>query len=148
MKAYSVMLFLVCINISVYVLAFSDVFPVSGYPEGYTGPTSLTNLFKIENVDLTKIFVAGTGTILLGLAALLTKQYVFASVAILIWIIGIFLTPIGWVITGFPLLTKSIAEMAGAPSEVALMFQTVTSAFYAFIFFVFIMEIAGQRQIT
>ena len=146
MKATNIMLFLISINVSVYILIFSGAW-AGQYPQSYASPTEMTSIFTIQNIDLTKILVASIGGILGGIIILFTRQYIFATIALLIWVICVLLTPIGWVISAFPLTIRSLILMSGAPVAIADMFQIVTSVFYAFIFFMFILEIAGQRQI-
>lgn len=144
MKAYSVMLFLIAINISVYILIVSGAW-AGQYPEGYASPEAMSDIFKLQNVDLTQIIMIGIGGLLGGILALVTRQFVFASVALLIWVVCVLFTPIGWIITAFPLTVKSLALMSGAPTAIADITEVVLSAFYVFIFFMFILEIASQR---
>ena len=148
MKPYSIIIFMICLNISCYLLVEMEVFSVSSYPEGYTGPETIMETFKFGEISLTDIFLLGTGGILAGIMMLITRQYVFASIALVIWVIGIVLKPVGWVIVGFPLMVNSLLLMSGVSSTLATALQLTISAFYFFIFFIFIIEIASQRQLT
>jgi len=145
MKAYSVMLFFICLNLSIYVLGVAEVWP-SQFPEGYTAPWDITPMFSIENISLTQIGLGTIGIFAGGVLAFITRQYVFASMAVLFWIVGVFLTPIGWVITGFPLLSKGIAEGLGIISPISDIIQYTISVAYVLVFFAFILEIVGQRR--
>ena len=147
MKAYSVFVFLICLNISIYILGASNTLGVQ-YPKGYTNPESIPDLFKIENLNLTDIFLLSGATIFTGLLMLFTKQYFWASVALLLWVVAILFKPIGWVVTGFPLMVGSVMEGVGVPTATALTFQVALTAFYVFIMFMFLVEILTQRQIT
>lgn len=85
-------------------------------------------------------FVAG-GTIT-GIISLITKQYVFASVALLLWVIGIMLNIAGSFVANLPLILGFII-----PSELWFI-STSLEALVGVILFVFFVEIATQRQIT
>jgi len=62
--------------------------------------------------------------------------------AILIWAIGIILPIVQWLLGGLPIMMAALL-----PAEVAC-FSLVAGAFFAAAFFMFILEIAGGRQIT
>jgi hypothetical protein len=129
------MLFYICLNIAAYILNASGALMVS--QELYINPLDISNRFSLTIfVGLT---VAGGLT---GIIALITRQYVFASVALVIWAVGL-LVPIGqWFLLGVPIIMNAIV-----PSELSYLTYAV-SAFMAFIFFMFMMEILTQRQIT
>jgi len=105
--------------------------------ELYISPFDVQNQFS-----LTLFGALGVGGAILGLASLLTRQYVYAAGALLIWVIGIFL-PIGqWFLVGTPIILAALL-----PAEISYITHVVT-AFFAFTLFMFLAEIAGQRQIT
>jgi len=135
MRAYSIMIFIVCLNMSAFIINQSGAFPES--QQLYISPTDVTNQFS-----LTVFAALGVGGAIFGLAALLTRQYVYAAGALLIWIIGVFL-PIGqWFLIGAPVMLAALL-----PSEVTYLSQVVT-AFIALALFMFLAEIASQRQVT
>ena len=135
MKAYSLMMFVVCLNMSAFILNQSGAMASS--QELYISPFDLSNQFS-----LTVFGALGVGGAILGLASLLTRQYVYAAGALLIWIVGVFL-PIGqWFLLGAPLMLGAIL-----PPEVSYLTHVVT-AFFALVLFMFLAEIVGQRQIT
>ena len=135
MKAYSLMMFVVCLNMSAFILSQSGAMTSS--QELYISPFDLSNQFS-----LTVFGALGVGGTILGLASLLTRQYVYAAGALLIWIVGVFL-PIGqWFLLGAPIMLGAIL-----PPEVGYLTHVVT-AFFALILFMFLAEIVGQRQIT
>ena len=135
MRAYSLMIFVVCLNMSAFILSQSGAMTSS--QELYISPFDVQNQFSLG------LFGAlGVGGAILGLASLLTRQYVYAAGALLIWVIGIFL-PIGqWILLGTPIILAALL-----PTEVAYISHVVT-AFFALVLFMFLAEIVGQRQIT
>jgi len=120
---------------SAFILSQSGAMTSS--QELYISPFDVQNQFSLG------LFGAlGVGGAILGLASLLTRQYVYAAGALLIWVIGIFL-PIGqWILLGTPIILGALL-----PTEVAYISHVVT-AFFALILFMFLAEIVGQRQIT
>jgi len=135
LKAYSLILFVVCLNLSAFVINQSGVMMHS--QALYISPFDIQNQFS-----LTIFGALGVGGSILGLAALLTRQYVYAGGALLIWIIGIFL-PIGqWILFGTPLILSVLL-----PPEIAYVSHVVT-AFIALILFMFLAEVVSQRYIT
>jgi len=135
MRTYSLMLFIICLNLSAFVLHQSQALTTS--QELYISPFDVTNKFS-----LTLFGALGVGGAILGLASLLTRQYVYAAGALLIWVIGIFL-PIGqWLLVGTPLILAALL-----PPEISYISHVVT-AFFAFALFMFLGEIVSQRQLT
>ena len=129
------MMFVVCLNMSAFILSQSGAMTSS--QELYISPFDLSNQFS-----LTVFGALGVGGAILGLASLLTRQYVYAAGALLIWIVGVFL-PIGqWFLLGAPIILGAIL-----PPEVSYLTHVVT-AFFALVLFMFLAEIVGQRQIT
>ena len=129
------MIFVVCLNMSAFIINESGALVQS--QTLYISPFDVQNQFSLG------LFGAlGVGGAILGLASLLTRQYVYAAGALLIWIIGIFL-PIGqWLLLGTPIILAALL-----PAEVAYISHVVT-AFFALVLFMFLAEIVGQRQIT
>jgi len=120
---------------SAFILSQSGAMTSS--QELYISPFDLSNQFS-----LTVFGALGVGGAILGLASLLTRQYVYAAGALLIWIVGVFL-PIGqWFLLGAPIMLGAIL-----PPEVGYLTHVVT-AFFALVLFMFLAEIVGQRQIT
>jgi len=105
--------------------------------ELYVSPFDVSNQFSLAVFGITAI---GGG--ILGLIGLLTRQYTFASGAILIWVIGLMLPVTQWFLAGVPMILGVLL-----PTEISYL-TYVVSAFFAFILFMFMAEIATQRQIT
>jgi len=135
------MLFVVCLNMSAFILSQSGAMTSS--QELYINPLDIYNPeTQTGQFSLVLFGALGVGGAILGLASLLTRQYVYAAGALLIWVIGIFL-PIGqWLLLGTPIILAALL-----PAEVAYISHVVT-AFFALVLFMFLAEIVGQRQIT
>lgn len=135
MRAYSLMMFIICLNMSAFIISQSGSLTES--QELYINPFDIQNQFS-----LTLFGALGVGGAILGLASLLTRQYVYAAGALLIWVIGIFL-PIGqWFLVGTPIILSVLL-----PPEISYITHVIT-AFFAFTLFMFFAEIVSQRQIT
>jgi hypothetical protein len=109
----------------------------------WIGPLDLFN--PATNMGVFSLVVFGAlagGGVLMGLAALITRQYVYAAGAILIWVVGI-LSGIGaWLLAGVPIMLNALL-----PVEVQWVSYVVV-AFFALSFFMFLVEVASQRYIT
>lgn len=135
MKVYGFLLFYICLNLAAFIINVSGALPVS--QELYINPFDISNKFSLT--IFLGVTVAGG---LAGVIALITRQYVYASVALIIWVIGLFV-PIGqWFLLGVPIMLNSIL-----PVELSYIIHVIT-AFCTFIFFMFMVEIVTQRQLT
>jgi len=137
MKAYSVILFILCLNIAAWLLVQSETLPVG--QELYYSPTDLSTIFSIDAFTIEALAIGGG---LAGIIAWLTKQYVFASLALVIWVISIMFNIGKGLLLGVPIMLATLL-----PEELIYLSQAVT-ALFAFILFMFFIEIASQRQIT
>jgi len=118
-----------------FIINQSGAFATS--QELYINPFDISNQFSL--VIFTAISAGGG---ILGLIAVYTRQYTFAAGMLLLWVVGL-LAPIAqWFLIGAPIILAAIL-----PSEISYI-SYVVSAFFAFIFFMFMIEIASQRQIT
>ncbi len=128
------MAFYVCCNLAAFVLHASGLYPTGS--ELYANATDITSTFSLS------IFVGlGIGGGLLGIIALLTKQASYASFALLIWAVGIFLPIAQWFIAGVP-----IALALMLPSELWFI-ASVIEAMCIMLFFIFFLGIVTQRHI-
>jgi len=118
-----------------FIINQSGAFATS--QELYINPLDVSNQFS-----LTVFGGLLAGGAIIGIIALITRQYVYASIALVVWVIGLILPIAQWFLLGTPIILAAIL-----PSEISYL-STVVSAFFAFIFFMFMIEIASQRQIT
>ena len=135
MRTYSLMVFYLCLNMAAYIINQSGAFIESQLL--YINPFDVSNQFS-----LTVFGGLLAGGAIIGVIALITRQYVYASVALVIWVIGLLLPVAQWFLLGTPIILAALL-----PSEISYL-TYVVSAFFAFIFFMFMIEIASQRQIT
>lgn len=135
MKAYSLFVFVICLNLAAFVINESQATVTNTLL--YINPFDVTNQFS-----LTIFGALGVGGALIGIAALLTRQYVYAAGALLIWVIGIMLPISQWILIGAPIIMSAIL-----PSEISYL-TYIVSAFFTLTLFFFLIEIATQRQIT
>ena len=150
-KFTSFLLFIVCCNLSLYVLNASGAYPPPVSPRGYKSadPTSneFTGMFMIQNLDLTNpgTWVAVGGGIISVLSGVLIGNMFVGMVVALIWVMGCFLTPMVWFLTGVPLFSYDIAVGLGASPVIAGIVQSLITVAFLFVTFMFIMDLFSQR---
>lgn len=135
MRAFSLMFGYICINLAASFWALSGAIPAA--QQLYVSPTDITNTFT-----LTLFFSVGVTGGLMAIIGIMTRQYVFATGALLIWIIGILLPIVQWVILGLPFVLSAIL-----PSELSWI-SGIIGAFFAVTLFMFMAELAAGRQVT
>lgn len=135
MRAYSLLLFYLCLNLAAFILVSTDIIPVGDWIE-HT-PTDISAMFSLTTFSA---LVAG-GTIG-GLVALLTRQYALSAGLILVWCVGILYEPISWVLIGVPKILNAIL-----PAELSVL-GTVVGVLTSVVFFMFFIEVLGGRTIT
>lgn len=126
---------MLCLNLAAWSLNMAGVFPITR--DLWLNPTDITNQFS-----LTMFAVLGVGGTIIGILGAIFRQYTYAAGAILIWVIGIILPIAQWLLGGLPIM------MAALLPEAVAWFGYVVAAFFAAAFFMFILEIAGGRQLT
>jgi hypothetical protein len=77
-----------------------------------------------------------------GLIWFLTRQTGYVFGALLIWVMSVLVTPLGWAVRGMSVFADVVL-----PSELWYVKSGIDAIVY-FLFFMFIIEIASQRQIT
>lgn len=135
MKTYSLMLFIVSLNLAAFIIQQSGA--IMGSKPLYISPFDVTNKFSLATIMAALL---GGGAI--TLVALLFRPGIYAVGALLVWVV-LTLTPIAqWFLIGTPIILTAIL-----PIELAYL-SAVISAFFAIAFFMFLIEIVSQRQIT
>lgn len=135
-KMYSFLFFFICLNVAAFIINEAAFLPES--EELAVTPTDVMATFTWENLLLS----LGVGGAIAGIVALLTRQYVYAVGALIIWAIGSLTPVIQWFFIGVPLLLNSVL-----PSEISFI-GSVVQGLFAVVFFMFIIELTAQRQIT
>lgn len=135
MKTYSVMVFLISMNLAAFIIQQSGA--IVGSQSLWIDPTNIQDKFS-----LTIITAALLGGGAITLVAVLFRPGIYAVGALLVWVI-LALAPIAqWFLLGTPLMLTAIL-----PAELSYL-SYVVSAFFAVMFFMFLVEIMSQRQIT
>lgn len=139
MRAYSLILFFLCLNLAGYIvsqLVSADVIMGSSEVMPYSSGGILTQF------NLTVFATIGVGAGIAGIVAIITKQYVFASVVTVIWVVGLLFNVGNWILNGFPTMMGILL-----PPELSFM-QVVFTAIVTFIFFFLLAETLGGKQMT
>lgn len=145
MRLYSILLFFICLNLSGYAistLVTAEVLVANKEVMPY-GSTEILSQFDIYT------FTAwGIGAGIAGLIGLITKQYVFAAGATLIWTLGIMFNVSNWILNGFP---RMIGILIGGSPELApfsLLVQSILTTMLTFYLFFFLAEILSQKPMV
>jgi hypothetical protein len=117
-----------------FVLNQANIFPST--TQTLYSPTSITNIF-----NLTTFSILASGGIGIGILAIITKAYTYASLIAIIWAVGIFIPILSDFLLAFPRFMNAILP-------VELQYLTlVFSAYAAMMFFMFIMQLVTQRSV-
>lgn len=138
-KAWSFVFGYFCINAAIWTLATLSILTLTRAP--VHDPTAIQNLFSLD------IFTAITGVVggaVIGILALMTRSYALSTGVLLLWIVGIILTPVRDIFVGLPVLLNAI--FADAPVVGTVVSQVIV-AFGALMLFIFIVEILAGRDI-
>jgi len=135
MKTYSLMFFIVCMNLAAFIIQQSEA--IMGSQPLWINPFDIQNKFS-----LTIITAALLGGGAITIITMLFRPGIYAVGALLVWVV-ITLTPIAqWFLIGTPIILAALL-----PTELSFL-TGVISAFFAISFFMFLIEIISQRQIT
>lgn len=144
MKARSVIVFFMSLNMAAYILG---LLAASGTITGLDvlgAPTftaqEITDKFNIVTFSAQNIAIGVVGAGIVGLIGWITKQGVYAIYAAVIWLVGIFLNIFQFVLTGLSALVGILL-----PPEVAFM-GGVIYAFVMITFFYALSSMVGQRS--
>ena len=136
MKMYSMFFFVICLNISAFIIAQSSM--SSAGQELVWSPEQMAAVFNWQSFAVS-LGIAGSVT---GLLMVLTKQFMYASLALILWAISMLWKPLEWFVAGVPLMLNVLL-----PTELWYI-SAVIEGVFAMIFFFFIIEVATQRRIT
>jgi hypothetical protein len=141
MKLWTLLVFFISLNASGYVIAN---LVTAGVLVGNTAvmPYSMNDITVA--FDPVKVFSAAAGIGIAGLFGLITRQGIYAITAALIWVVGIFLNVVSWMLWGFPLMLNVL--LAGTGLEVIV--PAVVGAFLPAFFFFSLAGILSQREFT
>jgi len=143
MKFYTLLVFFISLNASGYII--SNLVYYSVLPQGILlgqMPYSMTDISL--TFDPVKVFSAAAGIGIAGLFGLITRQGIYAITAALIWVVGIFLNVVSWMLFGFPLMLNVI--LSGTGLEIIV--PAIAGAFLPAFFFFSLAGILSQRDFT
>lgn len=146
MKAWHLILFFICLNLSGYVIAnlmADDIIASSDKMEMPYTIEEIQNQFSPFSFSVTNIALGVLGAGIAGLIGLLLKQGTFAIYAVVIWLVGTFLNIASWVIFGFPKFMVFLLAGTGL-DYLSYVFTTLLYLF----FFWFLAETLAQRPLT
>lgn len=141
MKLWTLLVFFISLNASGYIIAN---LVTAGVLVGNTSvmPYSMNDISVA--FDPVKVFSAAAGIGIAGLFGLITRQGIYAITAALIWVVGIFLNVVSWMLWGFPLMLNVL--LAGTGLEVIV--PAIAGAFLPAFFFFSLAGILSQREFT
>jgi len=143
MKIYTLILFFLAFNAAGYIIANLVGLGV------LTGNTSVmpytldqvNSQFSLFTFSTQNVAYGIVGAGIAGLVGWLTKQGMFAVIAALIWVVGVFLNIFNWILNGFPVMLNILLTGTG------LEFMAyVAESFVLVFFFFFLASILSQRQ--
>jgi len=141
MKGYSLMFFIICLNVAAFIINESGAIVESKElylsPLDIYDPTTGTGKFGLT---LFFVLLAGAGAI--GIIGIIFQQNIFAIGALLVWVLGGLTPIIQWFLLGTPIILAQLL-----PGELSYL-SVAIGAFFAVAFFMFLMEIVSQRQVT
>ncbi len=143
MRLYSVLLFYVCLNLAgfaISTLVVGNVLaPNAVYGEMPYGSTEILAQFNLATFTT---IAAGAG--IAGLIGLITKQYVFATGAALIWVLGCMFNVGQWLLNGFPRMIGILLNGTG----IDVMISTILTTILTFYLFFFFAELLSQKPMV
>jgi hypothetical protein len=129
LKAWSIVLFFVCLNLAGFVvsnLVDMDVLPAS---KEVIMPYSIDNLKGQFSLSLVAGLLAGGAVA--GLIGIMLKQYTFGVLAGAIWVCGLLFTIGQWVLMGIDILMKLLLAGTGLEWLSDVIYVGVLVAFFA-----------------
>lgn len=137
MKAYSLLLFYVCLNLAAALVITFDIVSIGNW--GQHSDAEMSGWF---NLNIFGMVAVGGGVTVAGIVAYFTKSYGLTVGLLLVWIVGVVYDPIRNLLLGFPLLLTALL-----PAEIAFL-GTVFTVLSSVVFFMFFVEILSGRQVT
>lgn len=136
MKGYTLIIGYFCVNLAIWALGMAGILPT--WKEPQADPTSLLAMFNLDAFTVITGLVGGT---VIGILSMVTRSYALGVAVLVVWVVGVILTPIQDIFTGLPYLISMFL-----PAELAFLSQIVT-IFTGITLFFFIVEIIANRNI-
>lgn len=144
-------LFIVAIafDLAVYIAYAGGLGPTSWMPQNYTQPAGLLRLFTPSGLSMYDWAMLGGTTIINGIMAYVVNKLYGAQAALIMWVVGFLLGPIGFLVGDFPATLKSIIIAIGNNSTDANTLGTIIDWVIRVIFnfgaFMGVVTLASQR---
>jgi len=130
--AYSILLFFVCLNVSLYLLAETEVLPY--YQPAYESPSDITTRL----VGSLTILTVG------ALVAFVVGNWLVGAAALALFALNLLVPVFSWIFFGFP---NFLTQLASATGDSALVLTVTGSmnALMAVVWFWFLIGFISQR---
>jgi hypothetical protein len=138
MRAWSLIIFFLSLNFAGIIISYLIGGDVIVGSDSVVMPYSTDQI--LSQFTLTTFAISAVGGGIAGLIGLITKQYVFAAGAAVIWILGIFFTLGNWILNGFQLMLNIL--LAGTGLD---FLGTILYAFFLVFFFFFLAGTISQN---
>lgn len=144
---YSLMLFFICLNLSVYLMNESQLLG-DFYIPPYEEPSNILSRLLTLNITGTDLLFGGT-TIAVGfIVSWISGKFIYGgTLALILFAIDLFVPMAKWILFGFPTFLNQIAEVetgaAGSLAAISLVIQVLMSL----VWFWLILGFIGQRQL-
>lgn len=136
--AYSLVLFFVCLNLSLFLLNNTQVLPdyrVSPFEE----PEGIQAHLISFDISGSTLLMAGTALSVWVIISALTGNLIFGgTVALILFALTMLFPVVRWILYGFPIFLQQV----GVPTVIV----TVIEALMAVVWFWFILGFVGQRS--
>lgn len=136
--AFSILLFFVCLNLSLYFINETQVLPNMEQPP-YTAPEDMASRFILVDVSAGNLLIGGSVLAVGFIVGWITGRMIYGgTVAIILFAMDLLFPVVRWTLFGFPLFLNQLG--------VHYALTTVLSTLVSLVFFWFIIGFIGQRQ--
>lgn len=139
MKAISLIYGYFVVNLAIWSISTLALLTTVGQP--VISPGNITSLFSLDAFTVLTGLVGGG---VIGILAMVTRNYALSTGVLVLWIMGILIKPIRDIFVGLPLLINTVFAQSGA---VATVVSQIVVAFASFTLFMFIVEVVMGRDI-
>lgn len=148
---FVLILFFVCLNVSISIINFSGVLPTGDTTQPYTQPTDIASMFVRLDISGENLVIGGT-TLAVGILLGMLTQHLILGGTIAIILCGInMLVPIAkWAIFGLPSFIASALQVESMDASTAIVINSINAgitALMAVVWFWFILGFLVQRPV-
>lgn len=132
--AYTLLLFFICLNLSLYLIHETQVFP-SAAEEPWESPDDIWSRFS------TSVGLLGV----VAIVAVWTKNPYLGIAGLTLWVADVFLPIVNWVFFGLPNFITAVAGSCTTGAAELLLLANVIQALTGAVWFWFILGFLSQR---